>query len=106
MLVSDVLSNLGYATLEASDGVGGLKILQSDAVVDLLISDVGLPGGMNGRQMAEAGRKCRPNLPVIFITGYAENAVLKDVHLEPYTHVLTKPFGLDALTSLVVNLVE
>lgn len=106
MLVADVLSNLGYATLEAADGVDGLKILQSDAAVDLLITDVGLPGGMNGRQMAGAGRKSRPNLPVLFITGYAESAVLKDVHLEPNTHVLTKPFGLDVLTSLVADLVE
>ncbi|MBC8982412.1 response regulator [Pseudomonas lurida] len=103
MLVSDVLSNLGYATLEAADGEEGLKILQSDVAVDLLITDVGLPGGMNGRQMADAGRKSCPNLPVIFITGYAENAVLKDAHLDPYTHVLTKPFGLDVLTSLVVS---
>ncbi|MCF8976137.1 response regulator, partial [Pseudomonas edaphica] len=106
MLVADVLSNLGYATLEAADGVDGLKILQSDAVVDLLITDVGLPGGMNGRQMAGVGRKSRPNLPVLFITGYAESAVLKDVHLEPCTHVLTKPFGLDVLTSMVADLVE
>ena len=56
MLVTDVLEDLGYTVIEAADSVAGLRILQSDARIDLLISDIGLPGGMNGRQMAEAGR--------------------------------------------------
>ena len=106
MLVADVLSNLGYATLEATDGAAGLTILQSDVDIDLLITDVGLPGGMNGRQMADAGRQSRSCLPVVFITGYAEYSVLKNAHLEPHTHILIKPFGLNVLASMVANLVE
>ena len=56
MLVADVLAELGYAAIEAADGPAGLKVLQSNARIDLLITDVGLPGGMNGRQMADAAR--------------------------------------------------
>ena len=62
--------------IEAADGPSGLRVLQSTARIDLLITDVGLPGGMNGRQMADAARETRPELKVLFITGYAENAVV------------------------------
>ena len=105
MLVTDVLADLGYQAIEASDSVGGLKILQSDVRIDLLVTDVGLPGGMNGRQMADAGRVKRPDLKVLFITGYAENAVLGHGHLAPGMTVLTKPFVLDVLTSRIRELV-
>ncbi len=97
MLVVDVLEELGYAALEASDGPEGLKVLQSKARVDLLISDVGLPGGLNGRQVADAARALRPDLKVLFITGYAENAVLNNGHLEHGMHVVTKPFAVEDL---------
>jgi CheY-like chemotaxis protein len=93
-----VLEELGYAAIEAADSVSGLKVLQSDVRIDLLITDVGLPGGMNGRQMADAARVSRPNLKVLFITGYAENAAVGNGHLEVGMHVLTKPFTLEALT--------
>ena len=83
MLVSDVLGDLGYGALEAEDGASGLKILQSRARIDLLITDVGLPNGMNGRQVADAARVIRPGLKVLFITGYAENAVVGNGHLDP-----------------------
>ena len=76
MLVLDVLDELGFTGIEAADGAAGLRALQSDARVDLLITDVGLPGGMNGRQLADAARVARPDLPVLFITGYAENAII------------------------------
>ena len=69
--------------------------------IDLLVTDVGLPGGMNGRQMADAARVARPDLRVLFITGYAENAVLSHGHLEPGMHVITKPFAMDALASRI-----
>ncbi|MGF2075772.1 response regulator, partial [Enterococcus casseliflavus] len=85
----------GYATLEAGDGPEAMRILESDARIDLLVSDVGLPGGMNGRQVADAGRALRPELKVLFMTGYAENAVLSHGHLGPGMHVMTKPFELD-----------
>ncbi|WP_268796432.1 hybrid sensor histidine kinase/response regulator [Pseudomonas huanghezhanensis] len=109
MLVSEVLSDLGYTIIEAADAFAGLQVLQvlqSDARIDLLISDIGLPGGMNGRQMANAARECRPGLPVLFITGYAETSVLDKCHLEPLTEVLTKPFGLDALASQIKDLIR
>ncbi len=97
MLVADVLAELGYTAIEAADSASGLKVLQSDVRIDLLITDVGLPGGMNGRQMADAGRVGRPDLGVLFITGYAENALLTDGQLEPGMAVLTKPFVVDTL---------
>jgi CheY-like chemotaxis protein len=62
MLIADILEELGYSALEAADGAVGLKLPQSNARIDLLITDVGLPGGMNGRQMAEAARVYRPDL--------------------------------------------
>jgi PAS domain S-box-containing protein len=105
MLVTEVLSGLGYVAIEAADSQAGLRILQSQVRIDLLVTDVGLPGGTNGRQMADAGRECRPGLPVLFITGYAETAVLDKCHLEPLTDVLTKPFSLDSLTSRIKELI-
>lgn len=106
MLVSDVLEELGYNSMEAADGASGLQILQSRRRVDLLITDVGLPGGINGRQMADAARKERPELQVLFITGYAENAVLSHGHLEQGMHVLTKPFSMEALARRISELLE
>ena len=82
MLVAEVLAELGYAVIEAPDGPAGLKVLESNAKIDLLITDVGLPGGMNGRQVADAARVSRPDLKVLFITGYAENAVIGRGRLE------------------------
>jgi CheY-like chemotaxis protein len=97
MLIVDVLEELGYAALEAGDGPEGLKVLQSKSHVDLLITDVGLPGGLNGRQVADAARVLRPELKVLFITGYAENAVLSHGHLDPGMQVVTKPFAVEDL---------
>ena len=99
MLVVDALAELGHDCLEAPDGATGLKVLQSQARVDLLITDVGLPGGLNGRQVADGARALRPDLKVLFITGYAENAVLNHGHIEPGMEVLTKPFGIGDLTA-------
>ena len=106
MLVVEVLEELGYAALEAADASSGLRLLESDVRIDLLISDVGLPGGMNGRQMADAARQRRPGLKVLFITGYAENAVVGNGHLEPGMHVMTKPFAMDALAVRIRDLIE
>ena len=97
MLVTEVLEDLGYTAIEAADSASGLKVLQSDVRIDLLITDVGLPGGMNGRQMADAGRVSRPDLKILFITGYAENAAVGNGHLEPGMAVLTKPFVVETL---------
>ena len=106
MLVTDVLCDLGYAALEAEDGPAGLKILQSTARIDLLVTDVGLPGGMNGRQVADAARVLRPGLRVLFITGYAENAAVGNGQLGPDMAVLTKPFEIDVLASRIRSLIE
>jgi PAS domain S-box-containing protein len=106
MLVTDVLREAGYRILEAADGPAGLKILQSDTRVDLLITDVGLPGGFNGRQVADAARLGRPDLKVLFITGYAENAVVGNGHLEPGMRVITKPFPMAALALRVREIIE
>lgn len=106
MLVVDVLEGLGYAAIEAADGASGLKVLQSDARVDLLVTDVGLPGGMNGRQMADAARVTRPGLKVLFITGYAENAAIGNGHLEAGMHILTKPFAMEALATRIKELIS
>nr|WP_280843025.1 PAS domain-containing protein [Pararoseomonas baculiformis] len=106
MLVTEVLEELGYAAIEAADGPSGLRVLQSDIRIDLLVSDVGLPGGMNGRQMADAARITRPDLKVLFITGYAENAVVGNGHLAPGMHVMTKPFAMDALASRIREVIR
>lgn len=106
MLIVTVLEDAGYTAIESSDGAGGLRILQSDAKIDLLITDVGLPGGMNGRQVADAGRALRPHLKVLFITGYAENAVVGDGQLTHGMQVLTKPFSLDALAKKIRSMIH
>jgi len=105
MLVTEVLEDLGYTAIEAGDGPEGLSVLQSGARIDLLVTDVGLPGGMNGRQLADAARVARPALKVLFITGYAENAAVGNGHLEPGMHVLTKPFAMDALATRIRDLI-
>ncbi|WP_254073169.1 PAS domain-containing sensor histidine kinase [Acidisphaera sp. S103] len=101
MLVADVLEGLGYAAIEAADGVSGLKVLQSDVHIDLLITDVGLPGGVNGRQMADAARLHRPDLRVLFITGYAEGAGIGEGALGRGMHLLTKPFSMQSLANQI-----
>jgi signal transduction histidine kinase/ActR/RegA family two-component response regulator len=101
MLVADALGEQGYTIVEAGDGAEGLRLLQSRTRVDLLITDVGLPGGLNGRQVADAAWAARPDLKVLFITGYAENAVLNHGHLAHGMQVLTKPFTIDDLVRRV-----
>jgi PAS domain S-box-containing protein len=106
MLITEVLAEAGYVPIEAIDGVSGLKVLQSNVRIDLLISDVGLPGGINGRQMADTARLGRPGLPILFITGYAASAAIASGDLESGMHVLTKPFTMDALASRVKWIIE
>ncbi len=101
MLITEILEELGYSAIEAADSVSALKVLRSDVRIDLLITDVGLPGGMNGRQMVDEAREDRPGLKVLFITGYAENAAIGRTPLEPGMHVLTKPFPMDRLASRI-----
>jgi signal transduction histidine kinase len=104
MLVMEVLEELGYSAIEASDASSGLKVLRSDLRIDLVVSDVGLPGGMNGRQMIDAARDVRPEVKVLFITGYAENAAIGHGHLVAGMHVMTKPFTMEVLATRVRQL--
>jgi signal transduction histidine kinase/DNA-binding response OmpR family regulator len=104
-LVSQVLSELGYAYLEAGDAVGAIPILESSQRIDLMISDVGLPG-MNGRQLADIGRQMRADLKVLFITGYAENAGARAGFLDTGMQMITKPFAFDQLTAKVREMIE
>ncbi len=98
-LVGERLRELGYQVLDAPDGPAALQLLHTDAPVDLLVTDVGLPNGMNGRQVADVAREGRPHLPVLFMTGYAGTAL--DGGLAPGMQVIGKPFVLDALAAQV-----
>ena len=106
MLVTDILEDLGYTAIEAADSVAGLKVLRSDVRIDLLVTDVGLPGGMNGRQMAEAARETRPDLKVLLITGYAETTILGSGRLAPGMPVLTKPFAVEVMAARIRSIIE
>jgi PAS domain S-box-containing protein len=106
MLVAEVLLEAGYRVLEAPDGPSGLEILRTNVHLDLLITDVGLPGGMNGRQVADAARVVRPDLKVLFVTGYAENAAVGNGHLDVGMEVMTKPFAMVALGEKVREMIE
>ena len=101
MLVCEVLGELGYTFTEAADAREGMNVLRSARPIDLLITDVGLPNGMNGRQLADAARRERPDLRVLFITGYAEKAALGPGGLGTGMEVITKPFGLHMLASKI-----
>jgi signal transduction histidine kinase len=105
VLVSQVLSELGYAFVEAGDADSALPIIESSQRIDLMISDVGLPG-MNGRQLAEIGRQIRPDLKVLFITGYAEHAAVRGGFLDPGMQLITKPFTFDLLTAKVREMIH
>ncbi len=105
ILVSAVLKELGYAFVEAGDANTAVPIIESEQRIDLLISDVGLPG-MNGRQLAEIGRQIRPELKVLFITGYAEHAAVRGGFLDPGMQLITKPFTFDLLTAKVREMIR
>jgi PAS domain S-box-containing protein len=106
MLAGEVLTDAGYAVIEAPDGPSGLRILESNAKIDLLITDVGLPGGLNGRQVADAARTSRPDLKVLFITGYAENAVVGGGRLEKGMFLLSKPFEMELLAARIQEILR
>ncbi|TNC16460.1 response regulator [Methylobacterium terricola] len=103
-LIVDVLRDLGYRALEAQDGPAGLAALRAAGRIDLLVTDVGLPG-LNGRQLADAAREHRPGLKVLFITGYAENAAMAGF-LAPGMQMITKPFPVDLLARRIRTMIE
>jgi len=100
LLVREVLAELGYRTVEVPEAGAAIRILASGRPVDLMISDVGLPG-MNGRQLAEIAREHRPDLPILFITGYAENAAIRAGFLGTNMSMVTKPFTLETLAQKI-----
>ena len=104
-LIVEILNELGYRALEAEDGPSGLCVLQSSERIDLLITDIGLPG-LNGRQIVEAARLQRPELKVLFMTGYAENAAIASGFLEAGMSMITKPFAMDELASRIREMLE
>jgi PAS domain S-box-containing protein len=105
-LVAEMLDDLGYVAIQASDGPSALRVLQSEVAIDLLVTDIGLTGRLNGWQVADAGRALRPKLRVLFVTGYAENAVLNHSPAERGVNVLTKPFLLEVLASRIQLLIS
>ena len=104
-VIVEMLGEQGYQTLEAIDGPSGLRILRANARIDLLVTDVGLPG-MNGRQLADQARETRPDLKVLFITGYAESVAISDGFLQPGMEMITKPFDLDNLSQRIRAMVS
>jgi PAS domain S-box-containing protein len=104
-LVVEVLRELGYQAVEASDGPEGLKLVKSLPRIDLLVTDVGLPG-LNGRQLADAARESRPGLKVLFMTGYAENAAVSRGFLDDGMALITKPFPVQTLAARIRSMIE
>ena len=102
LLIAEVLRELGYSCLEANDVQSALPILRSNVRLDLMVTDVGLPG-LNGRQLAEIARQHRPDLQVLFVTGYAEHAVERAGFLEPGMEMVSKPFTLATLRNAIVK---
>ncbi len=105
LLVLEVLEELGYQSEAAVDAKAAIPILESERRIDLMVSDVGLPG-LNGRQLAEIARQHRPALPVLFITGYAENATVRSGFLGPNMEMIAKPFALDLLARKIRSMTQ
>ena len=104
-VIVELLADLGFQIIEADDGPSGLEILQSARRIDLLVTDIGLPG-LNGRQVAEAARLMRPDLKVLFMTGYADTAIMRDGFLGPGMEMITKPFAVEALAERVRQMID
>ena len=105
-LLQEVLQELGYRVLEAEDGPSGVRLLESAPRVDLLVTDIGLPGGLSGRQLADVARLRRPALKVLFLTGYAQAAAQASGFLQPGMELMTKPVVMDALVARVRRMLE
>jgi PAS domain S-box-containing protein len=104
-VIIELLQEQGYRTLEASDGAAGLNFLRAGEHIDLLVTDIGLPG-MNGRQLADQAMELRPDLKILFITGYAENTAAAKGFLKPGMDMMTKPFDLDKFSQRVREMVS
>ncbi|HEX3943589.1 MAG TPA: response regulator [Rhizomicrobium sp.] len=103
---TETLRELGYNVLEAPNANAAIQILDAHPEIAALFTDVGLPGGVNGRQLAERARKAKPNLKVLFTTGYARNAIVHDGRLDPGVELLTKPFSPAALAEKLRDILD
>ena len=101
-----MLRELNYAVIEAEDAAKALQILQIVANIRVLFTDIGLPGGMNGRQLAEEALRLRPRLCVLFTSGYARNAMLHHGRLDPGIELISKPFTVAALAIKIRELLD
>lgn len=101
-----MVRELGYAVLEAADGKAALRVLENEQTVRLLFTDIGLPGGLNGRQLADEARRKRPGLVVLFTTGYARNAIVHHGRLDPGVEVIGKPFTYAALGAKIRKILD
>ncbi|WP_263143795.1 PAS domain-containing sensor histidine kinase [Pseudomonas alcaligenes] len=104
-LLLEALSERGYRVLEAADAGAGRQWLESAEKLDLLVTDIGLPG-LGGDELAALGRRARPGLKVLFITGYAHETLLERLRLDGNARLLNKPFSLDGLAAAVRELCE
>jgi len=102
----EMLEELGYRVLEASDGPSALRLLDEKPAVDLLFTDVVLPSGMNGRQLADKIRREMPAVKVLYTTGYARNAIVHHGRLDPGVELITKPFGHAELAAKIRAVLE
>lgn len=102
----EALNELGYRVIEAADGPSALKLIQDTPRIDLLFSDVVLPNGMSGRQLADAARRLRPELRVLFTTGYARNAIVHNGRLDADVQMIGKPFSLPDLAARVRDILD
>ena len=96
-----MLEELGYGVLKAADGPAALRLLADHPQTRLLFTDVGLPGGLNGRQLADTAREMRPDLRVLYTTGYARNAIVHHGTLDPGVELMVKPFTYAALAAKI-----
>jgi len=103
MLIVEVLEELGYQLMQAGDAQSALGLLEQSPPLDLLLTDVGLPG-MSGRQLADAVRQRQPGLKVLFATGYAESAEVRDGYLDNGMEMIAKPFSFDALAAKIKSM--
>lgn len=106
MMMIDALGLLNFECIEAHDGPSAIALLDQHPRLDLLVTDVGLPGGLNGRQVADEARRRQPGLKVLFVTGYADSVVLQNDATEAGVAVLTKPFAIDDLQQQAITLLE
>ncbi|SHK57971.1 PAS domain S-box-containing protein [Bradyrhizobium lablabi] len=104
-VILEMLQDQGFRTLEAVDGPSGLRVLRTSARIDLLVTDVGLPG-ISGRQLADQARETRPGLKILFMTGYAESAAVSQGFLQAGMEMITKPFELDNLARKIRSMIS